>query len=56
MLELKEKMARKEAEASATIKELSAKFETINAEFIEEKEKRWVIILFPRLVINFAFC
>jgi len=40
MLELKEKMARKEAEANATIKELSIKFETIDAEIIEEREKR----------------
>jgi len=40
MLELKEKMTRKEAEANATIKELSIKFETIDAEIIEEREKR----------------
>lgn len=40
MLELKEKMARKGEEANATIKKLSEKFETVNTEFIEEKEKR----------------
>lgn len=40
MLELKEKMTRKETEASATIKDLSAKFEKINVEFIEGREKR----------------
>lgn len=40
MLELKEKTARKEAEAHGTIKELSVKFETVNAEFIGEREKR----------------
>ncbi|XP_024877349.1 golgin IMH1-like [Temnothorax curvispinosus] len=44
MLELKEKMVRKETEANATIKELSVKFETnernLNAELVEEREKR----------------
>ncbi|KYQ47435.1 hypothetical protein ALC60_13556 [Trachymyrmex zeteki] len=40
MLELKEKMARKEVEANATIKELSEKFETIDVEIIEERKKR----------------
>jgi len=43
MLELKEKIARKETEANATIKELSEKlkqFEIIDVEIIEEKEKR----------------
>lgn len=55
MLELKEKMARKEAEANATIKELSAKFETIDAEIVEEREKRWVIV--PHLRIYWLqFC
>jgi len=52
MLELKEKMARKEAEANATIKELSIKFETIDAEIIEEREKRWVLL---KIVISFVF-
>ncbi|XP_011145375.2 uncharacterized protein LOC105186690 [Harpegnathos saltator] len=40
MLELKEQMACKEAEASAIIKELSEKFETIDVEVNEEREKR----------------
>lgn len=43
MLELKEKMTHKEAETNASIKEFSVKFETMNAEFIEERRKRWVI-------------
>lgn len=55
MLELKEKKTRKETEANATIKDLSLKFETINAEFIEEKEKRWVIVPPLRIAINFVF-
>lgn len=40
MLELKEKMACTEAEANATIKHLSEKFETVDAEINEEREKR----------------
>nr|XP_012230750.1 PREDICTED: putative leucine-rich repeat-containing protein DDB_G0290503 isoform X2 [Linepithema humile] len=40
IVDLKEKMARKEAEANATIKKLSEKFETINVEINEEREKR----------------
>lgn len=40
MVELKEKMARKESEANATIKELSDKFNAIDAEMNEEREKR----------------
>ncbi|EFN80620.1 hypothetical protein EAI_04204 [Harpegnathos saltator] len=46
MLELKEQMACKEAEASAIIKELSEKFETIDVEVNEEREKRRVLLLF----------
>lgn len=55
MLELKEKMAHREAEANATIKELSVKFETINTEIIEEREKRCVIVSLLRIAINFVF-
>lgn len=40
MMELKEKMACKEAEANATIKQLSEKFGTIDVEIGEEREKR----------------
>lgn len=40
MLELKQRMVRKEAEANGTIKELSEKFEAINEEINEEREKR----------------
>ncbi|XP_014483292.1 PREDICTED: myosin-2 heavy chain-like [Dinoponera quadriceps] len=40
MLELKEQMVSKEAEANATIKELSDRFGTIDAEINEEREKR----------------
>jgi len=39
-VDLKEKMARKEAEANATIKELSKKYETIDVEINKEREKR----------------
>lgn len=42
-------MASKEAEANATIKELSGRFETIDVEINEEKEKRRV------LSIRFSF-
>lgn len=55
MLELKEQMACKEAEASATIKELSERFETIDVVINEERNKRRVLslqlsflIFFPR--------
>lgn len=51
-MELKEKMARKENAANATIKELTEKLETIDAEINEEKEKKWVTIFFL-LIINF---
>lgn len=40
MLELKEKMARKETEANAAIKELSEKFETVDLVIAEERQKR----------------
>lgn len=40
MLELKQRMAHKEIEANTTIKELSEKFETIDKEINEEREKR----------------
>lgn len=40
MVELKEKMAQKENEANATIKELSDKFKTIDVEINEERDKR----------------
>lgn len=40
MLELKEKMTRKEAEANTAVQDLRIKIETINEEIIEEREKR----------------
>lgn len=40
MLELKQKMVQKEVEANTTIKELSEKFEAIDKEINEEREKR----------------
>lgn len=40
MMELKEKMVRREDEANATIKELTEKIETIDAEVNEEREKK----------------
>lgn len=40
MLELKQKMFCKEAEANATIKELSEKFQAIDEEINEEREKK----------------
>jgi len=39
-VDLKEKMARKEAEANATIKELSEKLETIDVEINKERAQR----------------
>lgn len=56
MLEFKEKMARKEAEANGTIKELSVKLETMNAEFIKERENRWVTDPPLRIIISFRCC
>lgn len=40
MLELKEKMTRKEAEANTAVQDFRIKIETINEEIIEEREKR----------------
>lgn len=52
MTELQEQMACKEAEASATIKGLSERLETIDAEINEEREKRRV---FPLQFRSFIF-
>lgn len=55
MLELKEKLTRKEAEANTAVQDLRIKIETINEEIIEEREKRWITVPPLRIVINFVF-